>query len=292
MEHPLQLRAAVRGGIPGAADAPDQSGNSELSQQPDHQGHRPQDGGADRGAFWGADPAGHGTGTGAAGRGSRHFPGKSESHGRGIPATGGNAAADGIFCRASSPAELAVRAYKLYGDSTVELLYDDPYLLMDEGLDAPFGAVDRFAIELGVAGDDPRRVEAGILFELNYNLTAGHSFLPEDKLQLAVSQLLSVDGEAVKQGIGRLLEADRLVRSTLAGITVNYLPRLYEAEVNCSRRLLEFRKGQLPAAQRLGANDPKRGGGKRRRILRGTDTRHPGSGDLRTAADHRRPRHR
>ncbi len=53
------------------------------------------------------------------------------------------------------PAELAVRAYKLYGDSTVELLYDDPYLLMDEGLDAPFGAVDRFAIELGVAGGRP-----------------------------------------------------------------------------------------------------------------------------------------
>ena len=149
------------------------------------------------------------------------------------------------------PAELAVRAYKLYGDSTVELLYDDPYLLMDEGLDAPFGAVDRFAIELGVAGDDPRRVEAGILFELNYNLTAGHSFLPEDKLQLAVSQLLSVDGEAVKQGIGRLLEADRLVRSTLAGITVNYLPRLYEAEVNCSRRLLEFAEGSFPSPKGL-----------------------------------------
>ena len=149
------------------------------------------------------------------------------------------------------PAELAVRAYKLYGDSTVELLYDDPYLLMDEGLDAPFGAVDRFAIELGVAGDDPRRVEAGILFELNYNLTAGHSFLPEDKLQLAVSQLLSVDGEAVKEGIGRLLEADRLVRSTLAGITVDYLPRLYEAEVNCSQRLLEFAKGSFPPPKGL-----------------------------------------
>ena len=60
------------------------------------------------------------------------------------------------------PAELAVRTYKLYGESTVELLYDDPYLLMDDGLEAPFEAVDRFAIELGVAGDDPRRVEAGI----------------------------------------------------------------------------------------------------------------------------------
>ena len=149
------------------------------------------------------------------------------------------------------PAELAVRTYKLYGDSTVELLYDDPYLLMDEGLEAPFGAVDRFAIELGVAGDDPRRVEAGILFELNYNLSAGHSFLPEDKLLGATSQLLSVPPEAVAQGIGRLLEADRLVRDKLAGITVDYLPRLYEAEQYCTRRLLEFAKGSFPEPKGL-----------------------------------------
>ena len=59
------------------------------------------------------------------------------------------------------PAELAVRAYKLYGEQTVGLLYDNPYLLMDDGLDAPFGAVDCFAIELGISADDPRRVEAG-----------------------------------------------------------------------------------------------------------------------------------
>ena len=144
------------------------------------------------------------------------------------------------------PAELAVRTYKLYGDSTVELLYDDPYLLMDEGLEAPFGAVDRFAIELGVAGDDPRRVEAGILFELNYNLTAGHSFLPEEKLAAATAQLLSVDGEAVKQAIGRLLEVDRLVRDTLAGITVIYLPQLHKAEDYCARRLLEFASRTFP----------------------------------------------
>ncbi|MDD5863302.1 MAG: ATP-dependent RecD-like DNA helicase [Firmicutes bacterium] len=151
------------------------------------------------------------------------------------------------------PAELAVRTYKLYGDSTVELLYDDPYLLMDEGLDAPFGAVDRFAIELGVAGDDPRRVEAGILFELNYNLTAGHSFLPEDKLTAATGQLLSVETEAVTQGISRLLEADRLVRGKLAGITVDYLPRLYEAETNCARRLLEFAQSRFPEPKGLEA---------------------------------------
>ncbi len=149
------------------------------------------------------------------------------------------------------PAELAVRTYKLYGDSTIELLYDDPYLLMEEGLEAPFGAVDRFAIELGIPGDDPRRVEAGLLFELKYNLSAGHSFLPESKLLPATAQLLTVDGEDVKKALERLLEADRLVRESLAGIQVIYLPRLYEAETYCTQRLKAFAENRFPAPRGL-----------------------------------------
>ena len=149
------------------------------------------------------------------------------------------------------PAELAVRTYKLYGESTVDLLYDDPYLLMDEGLDAPFGSVDRFAIDLGVAGDDPRRVEAGILFELRYNLSAGHAFLPEEKLISATAQLLNIEAASVTEGIERLMEAERLVRDHLAGITVLYLPQLHEAETYCTQRLLHFAASHIPAPRGL-----------------------------------------
>ena len=149
-------------------------------------------------------------------------------------------------------AELAVRVYKRYGDSTMELLYDDPYLLMDEELNASFGAVDQFAISLGVAGDDPRRVEAGTLFELSYNLTGGHCFLPEEKLIAATARLLQLEtDEPVKQGIARLLEADRLVREKLAGITVIYLPELHEAETECTRMLLDFAGHSFPEPRGL-----------------------------------------
>ncbi len=143
-----------------------------------------------------------------------------------------------FFTAHQLPAELAVRMYKLYGESAMELLYEDPYILMDEGLDAPFGAVDRFAIELGTSGDDPKRVKAGILFELHYNLNSGHSFLPEDKLTLATAQLLSVGEDTVGKAMDRLLEEQRLIRQTLAGISVVYLPELYEAECNITGRLL------------------------------------------------------
>ncbi len=145
------------------------------------------------------------------------------------------------------PPELAVKTYKLYGESTINLLYDDPYLLMDEELEAPFGAVDRFAIDLGVAGDDHRRVDAGILFELRYNLSAGHSFLPEDKLIAATTQLLNVDTAAVTNGVSRLLEAERLVRDHLADIDILYLPGLYHAETYCTGRLLSHSAMRFPA---------------------------------------------
>ena len=161
------------------------------------------------------------------------------------------------------PADLAVRCYKLYGEQTMDLVTDDPYLLMDEGLDAPFGAVDQFAIGLGIAGDDPRRIEAGLLFELKYNLSAGHSFLPEEKLVAATGQMLSVEPESVREGITRLLEADRLVRDRLAGIVILYLPSLYEAEVFTAARLLAFGNHTFPAPAGLDATvrDVARGSG-------------------------------
>ena len=143
-------------------------------------------------------------------------------------------------------AELAVKTYKLYGEAAMDMLYDDPYMLTEEGLEAPFGAVDRFAIDLGFAGDDPRRVKAGLFFELRYNLSAGHSFLPEEKLVGATAMLLSVETAVTCAALERLVETEQLVRKVLAGITVIYLPALYEAERYCSERLQAFAQCRFP----------------------------------------------
>ena len=156
-----------------------------------------------------------------------------------------------FFALHQLPAELAVRVYKTYGEAAVEMLYDDPYLLMEEGLEAPFGAVDRFAIELGIDAEDHRRVCAGIVFELQYNLNAGHSFLPEEKLVAATAQLLSVPSENVQQQLEEMLEQQRLVRQTLAGIQVIYLPQLLEAETYITQRLLSAAMCSFPAPRNL-----------------------------------------
>ena len=140
-----------------------------------------------------------------------------------------------FFAAHQLPAELAAKVYKLYGEQAMDLLYEDPYLLTE--LEAPFGAVDRFAIALGVAGDDPRRVEAGVLFELQYNLSAGHSFLPLDKLLAATAELLSIDTSVAEAAIERLSGHEAVILDILANIRVVYLPQLHEAECYIQQRL-------------------------------------------------------
>ena len=53
------------------------------------------------------------------------------------------------------------------------------------------------------------------------------------------------------KAIARLLEAERLVQCKLAGITVVYLPHMYEAETYAAQRLLEFSGLQFPAPRGL-----------------------------------------
>lgn len=138
------------------------------------------------------------------------------------------------------PAELAMRLYRAYGELAVDALRDDPYMLTQPYFGADFAVVDAFALELEVEADDERRVEAGILFELTFNQTNGHTFIPRDKLAAATSALLNLDLETIQAGISRLAETDRLVTDTVAGLDACYVPELYEAETYIAQRILQM----------------------------------------------------
>lgn len=149
------------------------------------------------------------------------------------------------------PPELAVRLYRVYGDVAADALRDDPYLLTDPYFGADFGRVDAFAMELDVAADDERRVEAGILFELSYNLNNGHVFIPKEKLSSATCALLNLDADTVCEGFSRLAEQGRLTTDEIAGLTACYLPEFYEAETYVCHRIASMTDAVLPSPSGL-----------------------------------------
>ena len=149
------------------------------------------------------------------------------------------------------PAELAVRLWRVYGELAADALRDDPYVLTDSYFGADFACVDAFALELDVEADDERRVEAGILFELRYNLGGGHTFLPADKLTAATASLLGLDAETIEAGMQRLLEQGRMDEDTVAGLRACYLPEFYEAEQYVAARVAQMARVRIEPPRRL-----------------------------------------
>ncbi len=144
------------------------------------------------------------------------------------------------------PLQLAMPLYRRYGDKTLEVLRGNPYLLVDEELGVRFTQADDMALDLGMEGDDPQRIEAGLLFELRHNLNNGHSFLPRRKLLSATAQLLNLEGtEGVEDCLEALLEQGLVVQETTAGEDAIYLFELYEAECYCAQRLADMSTAEL-----------------------------------------------
>lgn len=132
---------------------------------------------------------------------------------------------------------LAVRLYRYYGESALELLRENPYILARPHIGGTFQEADTLALDLGMEDDSASRICAAILFELDHNGGNGHCFIPAGKLIAATAQLISVPEEAVEDGLSVLAEEGSVVREPVAGCDACYLAGLYEAERETAERL-------------------------------------------------------
>ena len=145
------------------------------------------------------------------------------------------------------PLQAAMPLYRRYGDRALEVIRNNPYLLVDEELGLDFSLADELALAVGMEGDDPQRIEAGLLFELSHNLMNGHTFLPRRKLLAATAQLIGVEEESLADGLEALIERGEVVEEPVAGEQACYLEALRQAEEEVAGRLLEMTGQELEA---------------------------------------------
>lgn len=133
--------------------------------------------------------------------------------------------------------EVALRLYRIYGEFAGDCLRTNPYILVSDDLGVDFALADSMALDLGFGEEDAARVDAGVIYELDFNTQNGHVFIPADKLAAATAQLLSVSEELTNAAIERLCDSKTLLREDIAGVDAVYLRRLYEAECETASRL-------------------------------------------------------
>ena len=131
----------------------------------------------------------------------------------------------------------ALRMFKFYGNSAIEVVHENPYILASSHIGASFAEADSLALALGLDGDSLNRVCAAVVFELVHNSGNGHCFIPRGKLTMATSQLIGVAHELVEDAVDKLAETGEIVCCTVAGLAACYLAPLYEAETYTANRI-------------------------------------------------------
>ena len=145
-----------------------------------------------------------------------------------------------FLARYDLPVYLAMPLQRTYGDTAMQCLRDDPYILSRAQYGVKFAVTDGIAISMGFGGDDPCRLRAALTYELEHNAGNGHVFLPRNKLLAATSQLIGVEPEQLEVMLDKLIEGFAVVQQDIAGVRGCYLPRLYQAETFVAQRLLSL----------------------------------------------------
>ena len=105
----------------------------------------------------------------------------------------------------------AFRIYKQYGQESMTRLQEDPYCLVRDIPGVGLKVADQIAANLGVQGDSPRRLQAGVEHVLQELTGQGHCAFPRDDLAGRTADLLQVSRDKVDQALAAALQSGRLV---------------------------------------------------------------------------------
>ena len=136
-------------------------------------------------------------------------------------------------------AALALKIYRFYGLDTIRRVKDNPYALARDIYGVGFVLADRIAARLGISGDFPLRVQAGVLHVLKEFVDQGHCFVLFSALIRNAAALLRVGEGVIEDAVEKLAASgDVILEQTTSEERAHvYLADLYRAEQRVAEAL-------------------------------------------------------
>ena len=139
---------------------------------------------------------------------------------------------------------LAVRIYKQYRDSAIDVVRGEPYRLAADVWGIGFKTADTIARAVGIAHDSPERIKAGLQHTLSEAADDGHCFLPAPNLLTDAAKILDVDRELIGPCLDELAAGEGVVSETVAQgdqeVPAVYLVPFHRAERSLASGLLDL----------------------------------------------------
>ena len=124
------------------------------------------------------------------------------------------------------------KIFEELGEGSVEIVKDDPYILIQKIENIGWKRADEIALKMGIAHSAPVRLRASLLYTLEQKcLQAGHCFMDRDSLVLAGKKLIKVAGFRLGEELDKLLNNGERVVQEEERI---YLPKFLYVEQKVS----------------------------------------------------------
>lgn len=153
------------------------------------------------------------------------------------------------------PPTFAGRIFHLHGAQSVARLKENPYELAYEIRGVGFRTADNMALKLGFEHDDPRRLEAALVYELfMHSERGGHLFCPKEELFDKVSRMIGAEMPGrLEQALQGLEEKKRIHMEDLPEQDIEdavYLRHFYRYETELCQRLYGLASHPTPVSRK------------------------------------------
>ncbi|WP_203361656.1 ATP-dependent RecD-like DNA helicase [Bacillus sp. REN10] len=155
--------------------------------------------------------------------------------------------------------QLSMKIFQAYQQQAIEIIQKNPYQLVEDIEGIGFGRADELGAQIGIQGEHPDRIKAGILFTVEQQcLQEGHCYLEAEDLLQAVKALLekSGGGEVSFEAIAKQLIALEEEGKVIGENERVFLPSLFFSEkglvTNIERLLKQTQyESQFPESEFL-----------------------------------------
>ncbi len=132
---------------------------------------------------------------------------------------------------------VAVSAWKRWGQYSVDVIRENPYVLCDASIELDFAKAEVIASKLEIPQDSESRIKAGIVHVLVTNNYNGHTCLPYDRLKATVLSLLSIQEEKFDLTLNNECAEENLVIHNKNDRSFVFLREYFVAESYITTRL-------------------------------------------------------
>ena len=142
-------------------------------------------------------------------------------------------------------ASQCMKIYYRYGQNSIALVSENPYILSEDIPTFGFKTADKIAENLGIDKDSPFRIQSGIKYVVNNFSGLGNTCIPLKKLTEEAFSMLEVSEDKVVENIKTLILKDSLVSEELAEGNFIFAPPYYQCELSITKRILAMTQARV-----------------------------------------------